>query len=91
METVLRAARALLDCTAEQSTPQAHFADLGGDSLSALSLATVLTEIFGVDVPVSVVTSPATTLGDLAEYIETAQQSGTGRVSFDSVHGAGAD
>lgn len=91
VETVLRAARALLDCTAEQSTPQAHFADLGGDSLSALSLATVLTEIFGVDVPVSVVTSPATTLGDLAEYIETAQQSGTGRVSFDSVHGAGAD
>ncbi|MBF6413996.1 carboxylic acid reductase [Nocardia cyriacigeorgica] len=90
-ETVVRAARAVLDCTAEQSSPQAHFADLGGDSLSALSLANLLTEIFGVEVPVSVVTSPATTLGDLAEYVVTAQESGTGVVSFAGVHGAAPD
>ncbi|NEW48874.1 AMP-binding protein [Nocardia cyriacigeorgica] len=90
VETVRRAACALLDCTAAQSTPQAHFADLGGDSLSALSLANVLKEIFGVDVPVSVVTSPATSLGDLAEYIRTARESDAEVVSFDSVHGAGA-
>lgn len=91
VETVVRAARAVLDCTVEQSSPQAHFADLGGDSLSALSLANLLTEIFGVEVPVSVVTSPATTLGDLAEYIATARESGTAVVSFAGVHGAGPD
>ncbi|MFE3447110.1 carboxylic acid reductase [Nocardia sp. NPDC059180] len=90
VETVLRAARALLDCTAAQSTPQAHFADLGGDSLSALSFANVLKDIFGVEVPVSVVTSPATSLGDLAEYIRTTRESGAEVVCFDSVHGAGS-
>ncbi len=91
VDTVLGAARAVLDCTPEQSSPQAGFADLGGDSLSALSLAKLLTEIFGVEVPVSVVTSPATTLGDLAEYISTARESGAQVVSFASVHGAGAE
>lgn len=51
LPTLCRAAAALLGSTAADVRPDAHFADLGGDSLSALSLANLLHEIFGVDVP----------------------------------------
>ena len=40
--------------------PDAHFTDLGGDSLSALTFANLLHEIFDIDVPVGVIVSPAT-------------------------------
>ncbi|OBB02599.1 oxidoreductase [Mycolicibacterium fortuitum] len=86
VETVSRAAGALLGAAASDLGPDAHFTDLGGDSLSALTFGNLLREIFDVDVPVGVIVSPATDLAGIAEYIET-QRSGSKRPTYASVHG----
>ena len=62
LETVSRAAGALLGSDAGDLQPDAHFTDLGGDSLSALTFANLLHDIFEVEVPVGVIVSPATDL-----------------------------
>lgn len=88
LEIVGRAATSLLGSTsAAAPDPEARFTDLGGDSLSALSLSRLLAEIYEVDVPVSVVTSPATGLRQLARHIETRLASGSDRPTFAGVHG----
>ncbi|MDG5485789.1 carboxylic acid reductase [Mycolicibacterium gadium] len=89
IETVTRAAAAMLGSAAADLSPDAHFTDLGGDSLSALTFANLLRDIFFVEVPVGVIVSPANDLGALAEYIET-ERSGSTRPTFASVHGRGA-
>ena len=70
LETVSRAAGALLGARPPTWRPDAHFTDLGGDSLSALTFANLLHEIFDIDVPVGVIVSPASDLAALAAYIE---------------------
>ncbi|MGJ6121654.1 carboxylic acid reductase [Mycolicibacterium sp. Y3] len=90
LETVSRAAVALLGAASSDVAPDAHFTDLGGDSLSALTFGNLLQEIFGVEVPVSVIVSPASDLATVAAHIETQRAGGTGRPTFTSVHGAGA-
>ena len=55
-------------------TPDAHFTDLGGDSLSALTFANLLHDIFGVEVPVGVIISPANDLQAVADYVEAQRQ-----------------
>lgn len=87
LPTLCRATQALLGCQAEDLRPEAHFADLGGDSLSALSLVALLKDIFDVDVPVGVVTSPATDLRRLAEYVRSARSSAAPGPTFAAVHG----
>ena len=87
VETVARAAAALLGATASDVTADAHFTDLGGDSLSALTFGNLLQEIFSVEVPVSVIVSPASDLATIAAHIETQRAGGTGRPTFASVHG----
>ena len=62
LETVSRAAGALLGAAAADVQPDAQFTDLGGDSLSALTFANLLHDIFDVDVPVGVIVSPASDL-----------------------------
>jgi fatty acid CoA ligase FadD9 len=89
LETLSRAAGALLGTAAGDLQPHAHFTDLGGDSLSALSFANLLHEIFDIDVPVGVIVSPASDLQALADYIE-AERQGTKRPTFASVHGRDA-
>ncbi|MGY4101256.1 carboxylic acid reductase [Nocardia sp. R16R-3T] len=89
VETIGRAARALLGCAATDLRPDVHFTDLGGDSLSALTYSTLLQEIFGVPVPVGVIVGPATDLAQLAAYIEAERQSGGARPTAATVHGAG--
>ncbi|CAM4426293.1 Linear gramicidin synthase subunit D [Mycobacterium basiliense] len=91
LETLGRAAAALLGTAATDLRPSAHFSDLGGDSLSALSFANLLKEIFDIDVPVGVIVSPANDLRALADYIETARTPGAERPSYASVHGASPD
>ncbi|OMC38178.1 oxidoreductase [Mycobacterium sp. GA-1841] len=86
LETVSRAAGALLGAAASDLGPDAHFTDLGGDSLSALTFGNLLREIFDVDVPVGVIVSPANDLAAIAGHIET-QRSGSKRPSYASVHG----
>ncbi|WP_036503986.1 carboxylic acid reductase [Nocardia aobensis] len=89
LETVGRAARALLGCASTDIRPEAHFTDLGGDSLSALSLSNLLTELFGVEVPVGTIVHPANTLRRLAEYIDDERHEGGRRPTLATVHGPG--
>jgi len=90
LETISRADGALLGAAAADLQPDAHFTDLGGDSLSALTFANLLHEIFDIDVPVGVIVSPASDLASLAAYIETERQPGAKRPTFASVHGRDA-
>ncbi|MFJ1937261.1 carboxylic acid reductase [Kitasatospora sp. NPDC088160] len=87
LETVGRAAQALLGCAGAELSADAHFTDLGGDSLSALSFAALMTEIFRVEVPVGVVISPANDLARVAGYIEERRRTGAARPTVASVHG----
>ncbi|MBO0816007.1 MAG: thioester reductase domain-containing protein, partial [Actinobacteria bacterium] len=88
--TVVRAAQALLGAAGGAPGLDAHFTDLGGDSLSALEFAALLQEIFGVEVPVAVVISPASDLAGVAAYIERARRPGTARAAFGTVHRGGS-
>lgn len=90
LETLCRAARALLGGSSGEVSPEAHFTDLGGDSLSALSYANLLRDIFHVEVPVGVVLSPAGDLRALASYVDSALATGVQRPTFATVHGADA-
>ena len=87
LTAVLRAAQAVLGSSAGVPSPDSHFTDLGGDSLSALTYSTLLKEIFQVDVPVGVVISAANTLRRLAEIIQSEVASGSSRPTFATVHG----
>lgn len=86
LQTISRAAVALLGASSADLAPDAHFTDLGGDSLSALTFGNLLREIFDVDVPVGVIVSPASDLQSIAGYIE-AERAGSKRPTFASVHG----
>ena len=90
LQTISRAAGALLGAAATDLRPDAHFNDLGGDSLSALTFANLLQEIFDIDVPVGVIVSPATDLQVIADYIEAERTSGAKRPTFAAVHGRDA-
>ncbi|MFJ1758822.1 carboxylic acid reductase [Amycolatopsis sp. NPDC088138] len=89
LETVTAAAAAVLGTTAGDLGPDVHFTDLGGDSLSALTLSNLLQEIFAIEVPVGVVVSPANDLGALAEYV-TRNLAGSERPTVAGVHGPDA-
>jgi fatty acid CoA ligase FadD9 len=92
LQTVSRAAAAMLGTARSIEADllsDAHFTDLGGDSLSALTFGNLLREIFDVDVPVGVIVSPANDLQAIAAYIE-GERSGTKRPTFAAVHGRGA-
>jgi fatty acid CoA ligase FadD9 len=90
LETVSRAAAAQLGAASGELRPDAHFTDLGGDSLSALTFANLLREIFDIDMPVGIIVSPATDLRAIADYIEAERSGGGKRPSFASVHGRDA-
>jgi fatty acid CoA ligase FadD9 len=90
LETVSRAATALLGAAAADVQADAQFTDLGGDSLSALTFANLLHEIFGVDVPVGVIVSPASDLAAIAAYVEAERAGGSKRPTYGSVHGRDA-
>ncbi|OMB83770.1 carboxylic acid reductase [Mycolicibacterium conceptionense] len=90
LDTVSRAAGALLGAAASDLAPDAHFTDLGGDSLSALTFGNLLQEIFDVEVPVSAIVSPASDLRTIAEYIEAQRSGANVRPTFTSVHGRNA-
>ncbi len=89
LKTVSRAAAAMLGAGSSDLAPDAHFTDLGGDSLSALTFGNLLREIFDIDVPVGVIVSPANDLRAIADYIE-GERRGSKRPSFASVHGRDA-
>ncbi|MET4427153.1 carboxylic acid reductase [Mycolicibacterium sp. 624] len=90
LETLGRAARALLGASAADVTGDAHFSDLGGDSLSALTFSNLLHEIYGVDVPVGVIVSPASDLAAIAAYVEAERSGAAKRPTYAAVHGRDA-
>jgi fatty acid CoA ligase FadD9 len=90
LETVSRAASALLGAAASDVRGDAQFTDLGGDSLSALTFANLLHEIFDVDVPVGVIVSPASDLASIAAYVEAERAGGSKRPTYAAVHGRDA-
>jgi fatty acid CoA ligase FadD9 len=87
LETVTRAAGALLGTASSNVAAEEAFTDLGGDSLSALTFGNLLREIFGVDVPVGVIVSPASDLASIAAYIDDQRSGGAKRPTYDAVHG----
>ncbi|GHH42434.1 oxidoreductase [Lentzea cavernae] len=89
-ETVARAARAMLGHSRSELDGEARFADLGGDSLSAVSFASLLSEIYRIDVPVGMLLGPSGTLRDIAAYVAARRASGTARPTFASIHGVEA-
>ncbi|MBV9089444.1 MAG: carboxylic acid reductase [Mycobacteriaceae bacterium] len=87
LETLSRAVGATLGLAPGEVSLTSRFIDLGGDSLSALSFSNLLTDIFGIEVPVGVVINPASDLQQLANYIDTQRHSGAKRPTFAGVHG----
>lgn len=88
LDTLTRVARVILGVS--DIDADAHFTDLGGDSLSALTFSNLLTDVFGVEVSVGVIISPANNLRDIAEFVEVERDSAGNRPSFVSVHGVDA-
>jgi fatty acid CoA ligase FadD9 len=90
LETVTRAAGALLGAADNDVESDVAFTELGGDSLSALTFGNLLHDIFGIDVPVGVIVSPASDLAAIAAYIDAQRAGGSKRPTFDTVHGRDA-
>jgi fatty acid CoA ligase FadD9 len=88
LDTVIGAARAVLGSGVDVDA-DAHFTDLGGDSLSALTFSNLLQELLEVEVSVGVLVSPASDLRQIADYIETERRSGSTRPTFGRIHGKG--
>ncbi len=89
-EVVLRAAALTLGIDGEGIGPESRFTDFGGDSLSALSLATTLEGLYGVPVPVQAIVGPTATLGGLVAHVDGALSGAVATPTAASVHGEGA-
>lgn len=87
IDTLARAAEALLGLVGGPPEPGALFVELGGDSLSALTFSNLLRDIFDVEVPVGMIIGPAADLAQLAEFVTAGRQSESRRPTFASVHG----
>jgi fatty acid CoA ligase FadD9 len=90
-ERVLRAMRVTLGLPdVEHDLADRSFIQLGGDSLSAASAATLIHDITGVHVPVSFMLNPTSSVGAVVSYVQRALEGGGGRdVTAADVHGAG--
>lgn len=87
-ETVARAAQALLAGLDVEPDPEQRFTDLGGDSLSALSFANLLREVFSVEVSVGTILGPANSLGEIAGHVERLRAAAPAqRATCAAVHG----
>ncbi|WP_328606797.1 carboxylic acid reductase [Amycolatopsis sp. NBC_00345] len=87
LETIIQAVGALLGTSADELRPESRFTELGGDSLSGLTFANLLRDIFGVEVSAGVLVSPANDLRSIAAHIEKLRAPGAKRPTFTAVHG----
>ncbi|MEO8815805.1 MAG: carboxylic acid reductase [Mycobacterium sp.] len=90
LDSLRQAAAAVLGSADVEADPDVQFTDLGGDSLSALTLSTLLRDVFDVDVPVGVIVGPTATLRELADYVVAQRDSESKRPTSAGVHGRGA-
>ena len=88
VDTVCAVAGTLFGAALECAPADAHFSDLGGDSLSALTFASQLEHVFSIEVPVGVIISPTNDMQSIADYIQGRRESRSGGPTFNSVHGA---
>ncbi|RKT20819.1 fatty acid CoA ligase FadD9 [Paraburkholderia sp. RAU2J] len=87
---VARAVGATLGIDIADLSGSLTFAELGGDSLSALSCSILLEEVYGIEVPVGIINNPAGGLMQVSRYIERAKDADSQRPTFASIHGRGA-
>ncbi|XXX76733.1 thioester reductase domain-containing protein [Sorangium sp. So ce134] len=89
---VKNALEATLGLSGVEPRSARSFAQLGGDSLSAVRLSGLIEEISGVAVPVGLVLNPTSSVGAIVDHLEHALAGSAPRrpASFDEVHGAGA-
>lgn len=89
--TVLAAAQISLGIDEIRDDGNVSFAEIGGDSLSALSFAMLLEDIFDITVEVGDIVHPSNTLLDLARKIErTKNSAGLAHATHDDIHGKDA-
>lgn len=86
LDTVRRAASAVLEIALSEVDPDLYFADLGGDSLSALTYSNLLNELFAADVPVTVIANPANTVRSIAAHIEHSKRADGQAPTVATVH-----
>jgi len=90
-ETVLAAATSVLGISPIAPGTPVSFADLGGDSLSAVSMTLLVEDIYGLSIDVADVLHPTSKLQDLAAKIDLLRSGTTRRrVDSDAVHGKDA-
>ncbi len=88
--TVLLAAKTSLGVDDIPEDGAVSFDEIGGDSLSAVSFAMLLEDVFSIPIEVSDILHPTNTLLDLARKIENLRNNdGTPRATHDDVHGKG--
>lgn len=92
IEKVKKAVAATVGVTdLDVNQTEQSFLQLGGDSLSAVGLETLLHDICGVRVPVGFLLDPTSSVRAVANYVESALAGRARRaVTFDEVHGVGA-
>lgn len=90
INVVLQATQTVLGSPSGEIRADMQFRDLGGDSLSALTLSSLLSEAFGITVPVDVIISTAYDLQHVADYIQTKVSSGKARATAQQIHGKDA-
>jgi fatty acid CoA ligase FadD9 len=90
LRTVCEAAGVALGNLPATPLPTDHFTDLGGDSLTALSYTSLLSDLIGVEVDVGVVISPANDLQAVAQHVQARRRPDRTGPTFASVHGTDA-
>ncbi|WP_437876472.1 thioester reductase domain-containing protein [Sorangium sp. So ce513] len=90
---VKRALEATLGLADVEPHGRLSFAQLGGDSLTAVRFSRLVEEIAGATVPVGLVLDPTSSVGAIVAHLERALSGGSARraVTFDAVHGASAE
>lgn len=92
-ETVKKAVEVTLGLgDVDVSRSEQSFIQLGGDSLAAVRLGSLVKDLSGVSVPVGLLLDPTRSVRSIVEHIEGAIAGAAGRreATFDEVHGAGA-
>ena len=87
IDVLAEAVTASLGIDGGEGIRQRNFADLGGDSLSAVSFGLLIGELFGVEVPIGSILSESGTLTTLAAEIERALSGEvTARPTYSEIH-----
>ncbi|MFI1917106.1 thioester reductase domain-containing protein [Nocardia sp. NPDC020380] len=85
---VRMAVAAMLDSEVETVSGSMRFSDLGGDSISAVTLADLLNDMYGVRITVATVTNPAMDIDGIVQSIAAQQNNESAGLSATAVHPA---